>query len=251
MLPKRESYNLFIGKPKIFSQFPDVLFGLSQKVNHSDEDQLNFNMSRSIGDDEDKVLSNREKFFNTLGLTSKNVVIQKQTHSDIVNIVDEFKVDLVGDALITKTKNLGLAISTADCTNIYLYDPKESIITAVHSGWIGTEKRILEKTLQILFNHFNVLPINLFAYFGPSICADNYEVGAEFKTKFNNKYLSNSGEKFLLNLKSANKDILVNAGVPKSQIEISDICSFENNNFHSYRRDKNNSGRALGIIALR
>ena len=242
---------MFIGKPNILSQFPNVLFGLSQKVNHSDKDQLNFNMSKSIGDDEDKVLSNREKFFNSLGLSNQSVIVQKQIHSDIVNIVDEFNVDLEGDALITKTKNLGLAISTADCTNIYLYDPKENVIAAVHSGWMGTEKRILEKTLQILFNHFNVLPINLFAYFGPSICQDNYEVGAEFKTKFNDKYLSKRGEKFLLDLKSANKDILVNAGVPKSLIEISDICSFENNNFHSYRRDKNISGRALGIIALR
>jgi YfiH family protein len=208
-------------------------------------------MSRSIGDDENKVLSNREKFFNSLGLSNQSVIVQKQIHSDIVNIVDEFKVDLEGDALITRTKNLGLAISTADCNNIYLYDPKENVIAAVHSGWMGTEKRILEKTLQILFNHFNANPNNLFVYFGPSICQDNYEVGAEFKTKFNDKYFSKRGEKFLLDLKSANKDILVNAGVPKSQIEISEICSFENNNFHSYRRDKNKSGRALGVIALR
>ncbi len=208
-------------------------------------------MSRSIGDDEDKVLNNREMFFNSLGLTSKNVVIQKQTHSDIVNIIDEFKVNLVGDALITKAKNLGLAISTADCTNIYIYDPKEKIIAAVHSGWMGTEKRILDKTLQILFNNFNVNAKNLFVFFGPSICQDNYEVGADFQSKFDEKYLIKSGEKFLLDLKAVNKDILTNSGIPTSQIEISEVCSFENNKFHSYRRDKNKSGRALGVIALR
>jgi copper oxidase (laccase) domain-containing protein len=52
-------------------------------------------------------------------------------------------------------------------------------------------------------------------------------------------------------LKKANKDILINNGLPESQIEISDICSFENTNFHSYRRDKTRSGRALGVIALK
>lgn len=242
---------MFIGKPNIFSQFPNVVFGLSKKANHTDDDKYNFNMSRSIGDDEDKVLNNREMFFNSLGLTSKNVVIQKQTHSDIVNIIDEFKVNLVGDALITKAKNLGLAISTADCTNIYIYDPKEKIIAAVHSGWMGTEKRILDKTLQILFNNFNVNAKNLFVFFGPSICQDNYEVGADFQSKFDEKYLTKRREKIFLDLKSVNKDILTNSGIPTSQIEISEVCSFENNKFHSYRRDKNKSGRALGVIALR
>lgn len=242
---------MFIGKPKIFSQFPNVLFGLSQKVPLAHDDKYNFNMSKSIGDNEDNVIGNREMFFNSLGLSANNVVIQKQIHGDTINVVDKFKVNLEGDALITKTNNLGLAISTADCTNIYLYDSKENIIAAVHSGWMGTEKRILEKTLQTLCNNFNVNPQNLFVYFGPSICQDNYEVGIDFHSKFDDKYLTKKGEKFLLDLKKANKDILTNNGVPESQIEISDICSFENTNFHSYRRDKTRSGRALGVIALK
>jgi copper oxidase (laccase) domain-containing protein len=116
---------------------------------------------------------------------------------------------------------------------------------------MGTEKRILEKTLNVLFNDFNVNPQNLFAYFGPSICRDNYEVGNDFQSKFDDKYLTKRGEKFLLDLKAANKDIFTNSGVPEPQIEISDICSFENTDFHSYRRDKTKSGRALGVIALK
>ncbi len=108
-------------------------------------------MSKSIGDIEELVLSNRAQLFNKLGLSLDSVIVQKQTHSDIVNVVDKFDENLEGDALITKSKNLGLAISTADCTNIYLYDSENKVIAAVHSGWMGTEKRILEKTLNILF----------------------------------------------------------------------------------------------------
>jgi copper oxidase (laccase) domain-containing protein len=57
--------------------------------------------------------------------------------------------------------------------------------------------------------------------------------------------------KLLLDLKTANKDILIKYGVPKNQIEISEICSFENEKFHSFRRDKEKSGRALGVIAIK
>lgn len=242
---------LFIDKPKIFAQFPNVVFGFSKKVNNTIEDNFNLNMSLSIGDNEENVVANREKFFNSIGLTSKNVVIQKQTQSNTVNIIEKFEDNLEGDALITKTKNLGLAISTADCTNIYLYDPKENIIAAVHSGWMGTEKKILEKTLKILINQFNVSPKNIYAYFGPSICQLNYEVGSDFSSKFQKKHFIEKRDRLFLDLKEANKDMLTQIGVPLPQIEISKICSFENKNFHSYRRDKNKSGRALGIISLK
>jgi YfiH family protein len=197
------------------------------------------------------VENNRVIFFSRLGLSTNNVIIQKQIHSDIVNIVDRFLPGLEGDALITKTKNLGLAISTADCTNIYLYDSKNKIISAVHSGWEGTEKRILEKTLQKLKEKFNSNPHNIYVYFGPSISQENYEVGNEFENKFDSKYLKSNGNKFLLDLKSANKDMLINFGIPGNQIEVSEICSYGDLNFHSYRRDKQNSGRALGVIAMK
>jgi YfiH family protein len=241
---------MILDKPKIFSNFPEIAFGLSTKVNLNSRDRFNFNMSKSIGDDKELVLSNRAQLFKKLGLNLDCVIVQKQTHSDIVNVVDKFTKDLEGDALITKSENLGLAISTADCTNIYLYDSENKVIAAVHSGWMGTEKKILEKTLKILTDKFNSNPENIFAYFGPSICQKSYEVGEEFKKKFDGKYMLPKNEKLLLDLKAVNKDMLLSNGIMKEHIEIDDICSFDNKNFHSYRRDKENSGRALGVIAI-
>ncbi len=242
---------MLIPKPKIFEQFPEIVFGFSTKSKIQQDDKYHFNMSKSIGDLKERVENNRSLFFNKLGLTINNVIIQKQIHSDIVNIVDKLLPGLEGDALITKTKNLGLAICTADCTNIYLHDSTNKIIAAVHSGWEGTEKRILEKTLVKLEKEFNSNPKNIYAYFGPSISQKNYEVGKEFDKKFDSKYLEPKGEKYLLDLKSANKDMLISLGVPENQIEVSEICSYGDSNFHSYRRDKQNSGRALGVIAIK
>lgn len=242
---------MIISKPKIFSQFPILIFGMSKKVNHSLNDVFSFNMSKSINDNESLVKSNRQKLFAQLGLNTENVIVQKQNHSDIINLVNSFSTNLEGDALITNKADLGLAVSTADCTNIYLYDSKQKVIAAVHSGWMGTEKKILMKTLNSMSNNYNTNPKNVFAYFGPSICQDNYEVDEDFKNKFDSKYLKNKGRKYLLDLKQANMDMLTDVGVPMTQIEISEICSFKNQNFHSYRRDKDRSGRAFGIIAIK
>jgi hypothetical protein len=240
---------MILNKPNIFKQFPNLIFGLSKKYVMRG-DKFNFNMSKSIGDDEKSVSKNRQDFFFMLGLNLENVIVQKQIHSDIVNVVTKFRSGIEGDALITSTKNLGLAISTADCTNIFLYDSSQEIIAAVHSGWAGTEKKILKKTVDIMINEYSTNPKNLFVYLGPSICKDNYEVGTEFINKFESKYLSDKGEKYLLDLKQANKDMLLNSGLRENQIEISEICSFGNEQYQSYRRDKDISGRALGVIAM-
>ena len=241
---------MYLKKPKIFKNFPEIIFGFSKKVLDRAEDNFNFNLSYSIGDNLDVVSKNRIEYLNELGIDF-DVVIQKQIHSDIVNIVNEYLSELEGDALITSNKNLGLGISAADCTNIYMYDPVNKIISAVHSGWAGTEKKILEKVISIMNKKFNVNPQNLFVYIGPTISQRNYEVGSEFKNKFNRKYLSTNNEKYHLDLKVANLDILKNSGIPEDQIEISDICTYSNKEFHSFRRDKSDSGRALGIIAMR
>ena len=241
---------MYIHRSKLLSQFPDIIFGLSTKIGNAHIDKFSFNLSKSIGDDENIVEKNRSDFFSELGLNLESVVLQKQIHSARINLIGKYINNLIGDALITKIKNLGLAVSTADCTNIYLYDPIEKVIAAVHSGWVGTEKRILIHTVMKLVNEFSCKPENLFVYFGPSISQRNYEVGREFKEKFDEKYLKPVGEKYLLDLKQANKDMLVKLEIPESQIEISEICNFEDERFHSYRRDKEHSGRAFGVIAL-
>ena len=241
----------FIGKPKIFKDIPEIIFGLSRKISGDIYGRLGNNMSKSLDDSSEAVEMNRKEFFTKLGLDTKSVVIQKQIHSSIVNVVDKYTDNLEGDALITEKRNLGLAVSTADCTNIYIYDPYKKIIAAVHSGWAGTEQRILEKTIKLLFSEFSSDPKNLHVYFAPSINGANYEVGPEFADKFDQKYLMQSNGKYKLDLKSANYDMLTSAGVSENQIEVSEICSFENSGFHSFRRDKQNSGRALGIIAMK
>ncbi len=190
--------------------------------------------------------------FKNLGLESDNVAIQKQVHGDNIKYVTKGGYCGESDALITGEKNLGLAISTADCTPVFIFDKKNKFIAAVHSGWRGTEKKILLKVLQQLKYKYNSSSQDLITYIGPSICQKNYEVGKEVAEKFEEKYLLPKGDKYLLDVSGVNYDILLNFKIPAENIQRSSFCTFEMKYLlHSYRRDGLHSGRAFGIIAMR
>ena len=243
---------MVIIKSLLFSKYDKLIFGFSTKICIERNPPYYFNVSTSVGDDENIVRKNRELFFQELGLKYENVAIQKQVHEDKINYVAQGGFCGESDALITLEKNLGLAISTADCTPIFIFDKRNKIIAAVHSGWRGTEKKILLKVLQKLNTDYTSLPQDLIVYIGPSICQKNYEVGKEVAEKFEEKYLLPKGEKYLLDVSGVNYDILLNFQIPKENIQLSSFCTYEMKYLlHSYRRDGLHSGRAFGVIAMR
>jgi YfiH family protein len=243
---------MLIIKPFIFKQFPEIVFVFSTKIGQNVKPPYHFNLSYSVGDEKEIVDSNRRLFFNELDLNEKMVSYQKQVHEDKINTVNSFGSCGESDALITTTKNLGLAISSADCPAIFIYDPMQKVIVAVHSGWRGTEKKILRKTIQKLKSDFNSNPSNLICYIGPSISQNNYEVGEEVASKFDKEFIIKNGNKFYLGLTGANYKMLIDEGVKKVNIQVSGLCTYEYDKLlHSFRRDGLKSGRALGIIAMK
>ncbi len=243
---------MFVIKPYIFNKFREIVCGFSTKVGLNRKPPFYFNLSLSVGDNEKIVKENREAFFNHFGLSANNISFQKQIHSDIVKVVKSSGVCGESDAMITDQKNLGLVISAADCTSVYIYDHKIKVIAAIHSGWRGTKEKIVDKTLQILLSEFNSKPENLFVYIGPSISQVNYEVGKEVAEQFERKYLRLINNKFYLDVAGANYDMLINRGIPAAHIQKSNLCSYEYRELlHSYRRDGLKSGRSFGIIAIK
>ena len=135
---------------------------------------------------------------------------------------------------------------------IFIYDKKNQIISAVHSGWRGTEKKILLKTLEKLQNNFNADSSELIVYIGPSISHVYYEVGSEVAEKFDKKYFIPKENKFLLNIAQVNYDILVKFGVKKCNIQKSELCTFEMHEFlHSYRKTENFTEDHLELLLLK
>ena len=243
---------MFILQPHIFNEFPEIICGFSTRSVWDYKAPYYFNLSFSVDDLEENVLKNRETFFSLLGLSPEKAAFQKQVHSDKIVYITNPGNTGESDAMITNIPEIALCISTADCTAVLIYDSKQKIIAAVHSGWRGTHKKITEKTVRKLKNDYHCNPDDLFVFLGPSISQVNYEVGKEVAELFDVKYLSRDGNRYLLDVSSANYDMLIDEGIPANQIEKSSLCSFEYYElFHSYRRDGKQSGRALGVIAMR
>lgn len=237
---------------KILSQFPEIRNGFSTKIGLKRIAPFYFNMSHSVGDEDKNVSENRDRFFSEMGFKTSSVIMQNQTHSDIVRIVGRNSVYKESDAMITCERGIGLAVSSADCGAILVFDNENKVIAGVHSGWRGTKKKILEKTLHTMAREFNSKPENLFSYLAPCISGENYEVGNEVAELFDSKYIYVKENSLYLDIKSANRDMLIDFGISETQIEISEFCSFaEKSLLHSYRRDGSVSGRALALIALK
>jgi YfiH family protein len=243
---------MHIIRSRLFSKFPEIIFGFSTKIGLNREAPYYFNLSFTVGDNPLTVKENREEFFKQLGLNSSQIAFQKQIHSNIFNFVENPGLIGESDALLTTKYNIGLAISAADCIPVFIYDKKNKLIAAVHIGWRGTQKKILEKVLNNLFCNYNSNPENLYSYIGPSISQFNYQVGSEVAVLFDQKYIKVEDQKIFLDIVSANKDFLLNYGIEEKNIEISELCTYkEKDLLHSYRRDGDISGRMLGVIALK
>jgi len=201
----------------------------------------------------DGTSGNRKEFFRSLGFDESSVVRGEQVHGDSIKLVDKPGNYPKTDGLVTKSKNLLLAISVADCVSILITDKKSRTIAAVHAGWRGAAKRIMGKTIDFMVNELSCDPRNVLAFVGPSAGVCCYEVGEEVAEHFRDGELIKSSKprKFMLDLKAANFSQLIDHGVPKENIEISENCTIHDASFHSYRRDGTASGRMLAVIGVK
>lgn len=197
------------------------------------------NMSLSYGDTRDS-LKSRQGFLAGLGVDYRDLVCAKQIHGSSVTYIreeDRGKGALAydtsvsdTDAFITDQKNLPLAILTADCLSIFLYDAKTAAIGLVHAGWRSTEAGIAVKTIEAMKNKFNTSLGDLTVGLGPAIHKCHYH----------------------LDLIALNKKQLLDSGVKEVNIRDCGICTFcQNSDFFSYRKEGNASGRIMSVIMLK
>jgi YfiH family protein len=112
-------------------------------------------------------------------------VIMRQVHSETVHRLGEAPAGkLEGDALMTDVPGLLLVIRTADCLPVFLVDEKNRAAAAVHCGWRGTEKRILERAVEAMVRSYGSEPGAMLAALGPCIGSACYEVGPEVRKGF-------------------------------------------------------------------
>ena len=248
---------------KLLSLHSEIIHGVSTKAGGTAP--FYNNMSKHVGDKPERVMQNRAVFYSAIGAAGENFAHANQVHSANAESITSPGLYKETDALITNTKGLYLVISVADCLPVMLYDKSKSVIANIHSGWRGTAAGIITNTIEKMRAEFNTNPADIIAFGGQCIGKEKFEVGGEVAALFDEKYVKGpprltSGEppllikegKFYIDLKSVVKDQLLDAGVLGQNIEISPYCTFtEKDMFHSYRRDRDKSGRMFALIGMR
>ena len=132
------------------------------------------------------VKKNLEVVKKKISNSAKNIFLLNQIHSNkLVYIDNNYKLTKKpkADAVITNQKNLPIAVLTADCVPILIYDNKKRIVAAIHAGWKGAFKGIIDKVIKFMVKKGCSLK-NITAVIGPSISLKNYEVKDDFMKKF-------------------------------------------------------------------
>ncbi len=224
-------------------------------------DYQSFNFSYKVGDNRHHVSENRKTLAGLLAINPLKILFPDQCHTSHIMEVTNSTIseDLTEtDALITNCKNLCIVVLAADCVPILLYDPISRATGIVHSGWKGTVGRIAARTIEQMARRYGSKPKDILACIGPSISQKYYEVGDEVARQFKFWYadtpsifISDRGTgKTHIDLWKANRQLLMRCGVQSRNIELSNICTYDNPGlFFSARRDGIQSGRfAAGII---
>jgi YfiH family protein len=240
------SDNIIIIRPKIFVPFPSVRAGSSVRYGISDFQNCvdpDVEMERNI--------LFPHAAFSKLDLNENMMAFPKQCHS--VNIL---KIEEPGeyercDALITDARLVAVAVKTADCVPVLIYDPDHRSAAAVHAGWRGTAGKIVKNTIEEMRKYFGTRSSRVKVYIGPSAGPCCYEVGEEVAVLFDNKLVSCNGKKISVDLKQENFLQLQDIGVPAGSIEMSRHCTICGEKlFHSFRRDGIKSGRMITAICI-
>jgi YfiH family protein len=242
-------------QPSIFNLFSELVAVESTRQGGVSKAPFSsLNLGNFTEDNAADIHENRRLLLTELGFEMANFACAKQVHGNQVLHVTAGGTYEGYDALMTNTKSILLGITVADCTPILIYDAKNQAIAAIHAGWRGTVASIITETLNAMRTTFGTKSEHCFAYIGTCIDLEHFEVGIEVAAQFEPhcKQWNRETEKFHVDLKQANKDQLLAAGVPENQIEVSPFSTIKNvEDYFSFRAENGVTGRFMVLIGLK
>ena len=238
-------------------KYPTIRHGIfTRHIGHSKGDFQSLNVSLDLGDAAEHVRENRNLVSQIM--EGQDLVFVKQVHGDQVVVLNYKNIDSyggnhralgTGDALVTNVSGKFLTTQLADCQSVLLYDPIQHVVANVHSGWRGSIKNILGRTLGVMKKYFKCYSADIIAGIGPSLgpcCAEFVNYRKELPQIFWRYKLADDHFDFW----TLSRDQLTHAGVLGENIEISRICTKCNTEtFFSYRGE-GRTGRFAAVIGL-
>jgi len=243
--------NTTVIEPGILNRHPHVLSAFSTRKGGISPEPYGMNLSFRVGDAEENVRKNREIFLDGLGIGLHELALPGQVHGAAIACAKQPGSYPETDGLITNVPRVFLCIMVADCVPVLLVDPVARAVSAVHAGWRGTVKGITADAVARLQKECYAVPGRIVAYIGPSAGVCCYQVGEDLAARFDGHFVRRDDHGTSVDLKTANRHQLLDAGILPENIEVSTHCTIsESTLFHSYRRDRDRSGRMMAIIGL-
>lgn len=219
------------------------------------------NTGTGSADEPARVLENRRRVAEWMGVAPSHLLTAYQIHSpDVIVAREPFAGERPKvDAIVTDRPGIAVGASSADCGPVLFADPQARVVGAAHAGWKGAFTGVLENTISTM-ERLGARREHIVAVLGPSIGAENYEVGPEFVERFtavapaNDGYFRPSSRPghAMFDLNRYTVDRLVAAGVMADALY---RCTYaEEDLFFSYRRTTHRAepdyGRHISAIVL-
>ena len=228
---------------------------ISPKLTSSEIDEnkayQNFNLGLHVGDCAKQVEYNRQLLQKSFPSKTSIQWLEQVHGNSVVEISRVTKKVIVADAMVTREKNIALAIMTADCLPILLVSNKGDEIGAIHGGWRPLVTNIIAKTV----NKMHINGEQIYAWLGPCIGKEVFEVGKEVQMAFveqngvfSQAFCKQKNGKYLANLHKIATIQLNLVGITK--INVLPECTYsKSEKYYSYRK-ASVTGRMATIISL-
>jgi polyphenol oxidase len=238
----------------IWTNDQDLLVAFSSKKPElfKEDPVPGINVGMKTADSEERVWEKRSFFLNTLGLDRDQVVFANQVHGSEIHYAETPGIIEGVDGFVTRKRNLALAIQVADCAAVFIADRVNGVIGAAHSGWKGAAGNIIPKMIGKMMAEGASIP-DMDCWVSPCIGTSRFEVGEEVAQLFPGNFVIRNGtEKPHIDLKGVVRSQLIESGLLGDRIYIDPGCTYDETDlYYSYRREKEKSGRMMGIIMLK
>jgi polyphenol oxidase len=224
------------------------------------------NLGGKWGDEPAAVSENRRRLAAALGVGGP-LYTARQVHGGKVARVragddPEALARVEADAIYTSDPGVALGVFVADCIPMLIADRRTGACAAVHAGWRGTVAGVAPAVVRVLGRELGSRPADLSVAMGPAIGLCCFEVGTDVVAAFV-AALSDFPDaevvmpsprgvpgKWHIDLKAANRLLLLGAGVPEEAIDAGPECTCcDRERFFSFRRDRDRTGQLMGVIA--
>lgn len=251
----------------------------------SENEYFSFNLAGHVKDNYEHVMQNRNLLVTSLSLPQQPIWLSQchtgnvleipidkelyedyftnwqisQLHPELAEDASELSKLLKADAVFTKQDNQVALVLTADCVPILLCNQSETACAAVHAGWQGILNGIVQNSVFMFKeNQVDFKDDPLYAWIGPCIGPQSFQVGPELMAKFveaDEDFVDcftpdiRAEGKWLGDLPAICRVILQKCGVAPANIYGCNIDTMTDDKYFSYRRDKV-TGRFATLIWL-